>query len=1024
MKRTNPLALVMAWLGLALAPLQPVHAADSTSDTGIIEGRVFNATTGHALANARVVAVGLGREAITDESGSYRIVEVKAGEVELNVLYLGLDPQTATVNVPAGGIVQREFDLTRGEKARTKSTGEIVQLEKFKVVEDSEMSSQAIAMNEQRNAPNLKNVVALDTFGNSGTGNIGDFLLFIPGVSVATSGDEMESVSLRGIPPNNTGFLIDGAPVATGQNSSRAVILREVPMANISRVEVTKVPTPDVSAGGLGGSINLISASPFQTKHPKLTYQLFEQFHDRTGFTLGGGRRNQIPQTTAKFNEPSFDLNYSHPVNKSFAFNLGINRTWRKNQDVGDETATWDLINLSLQRSGWGRYTQMYKTLSEQAGATWRISAQDTLSGNFQYRDYKRPTSRSAFTVFYGAGATGDAHFVQGTAAALGTVTQGTDWRVDKSHTSQFTLKFRHKGPLWDFVATGFSSKSNTAQDDIDVGTFQNVNSVISNIIIRGDDIPSPNGFSPRKYSATNATGAAVDVFNGNLYSIPSGTSGQYSRDGEVKGLHLDLTREAIGNWPMTLKAGAAVDRETRDARAALKTWNFRPNGLSDVTARQAGKFDVFDEEFLAGAATVYGVPYREISNKKVYELYQKNPTWFVLDEPLAHQNLVNNSRRYVETISAAYLRADFRLLKNRLWIVTGVRFEKTDGEGQGPLNDVNAQYQRDAAGNFIRNAAGQKILITTDALALRKLAFKERGAYAKNDYSGYYPSFNSSFNISESLVLRAAYARTIGRPNLNFITPGVTISDPDVASPTITVNNPGLKPWNADNYDLSLESYFLKDGFGSVGVFQKNIRDFFGSVSAAATPELLERYSVPDDGSFGRYQIVSMTNVGDAKLTGVEFGYHQSLTFLPQWARGFQVFVNATKLRVGGSATADFSSFNPSSLSGGVNYIRGRLFVRLTYSYQGETRRTAIAASVSGGIPPNTYNYQAKQSRLSINAQYNLEKRLSLYGSISDIGGFDELVTAFAPGTPEYAKGRRLKNLGYYTTIGIKGSF
>lgn len=1023
MKRIKPIVAFAAWLGLTIAPSTPAYAAENADHVGIIEGRVFNAATGLALANAKVSVVGQAREVKTDETGTYRIANVGAGTVEIAVQYLGLDPQTASVTVPSGGRVQREFELTRIGVGRKSDTGDVVRLETFKVVEDFEMSSQAIAMNEQRNAPNLKNVVALDSFGTSGTGNIGDFLLFIPGVSVATSGDEMENVSLRGIPPSNTGFLIDGAPVASGQNNSRAVVLREVPMANISRVEVTKVPTPDVSAGGLGGSVNLITASPFQSKKPKFSYQVFEQFHSHTGLTLGGGRQNQIPKTTAKYNEPSFDLNYSHPVNKSFAFNLGVNRTWRKNQDIPDETATWDLIKLSLVRSGWGRYTQLYKTFSEQAGATWKISDKDVLSVNFQHRNYWRPTSRSAFSVFYGAGATGDATYVQGTQAALGTVTQGTDWRQDRSETSQFTLRYRHTSPLWEFSAIGFSSKSNTAQDDIDIGTFQNVNAVLSNLVIRGDQIPA-EGFSPRRYSATDAAGRPVNVFNGDLYAIPSGTSGQFSRDGEVQGARLDLTRKAASNQALSLKTGVAIDQETRDARAALKTWNFVPNGRSDEASRLAGNFDVFDEAFLAGAATVYGTPYREISNKKVYELYLKNPSWFVLDEPLAHQNLVNNSRRYVETISAAYLRADLRLLRDSLWIVGGVRYEKTDGKGSGPLVDVNAQYQRDAAGNFIRDASGQRVLITRDPLALRKLAFRERAARAENSYDGFYPSLNVTYNISESLVLRGGYARTIGRPNLNFITPGVTISDPSVTNPTITVNNPALKPWLADNFDLSLESYFLKDGFGSVGIFQKNLTDFFGSISSPVTPELLERYSVQDDGTFGGYQIVSMTNAGNAKLKGIEFGYHQSLTFLPHWARGIQLFINATKLQVSGSATADFSSFNPSSLSGGVNYLRGRLFLRATYSYQGETRRTAIAASVAGGIPPNTYNYQAKQSRVSVNAQYSLTKHLSLYGGISDIGGFDELVTAIAPGTPEYAKGRRLKQLGYYTTLGIKGEF
>jgi hypothetical protein len=65
----------------------------------------------------------------------------------------------------------------------------VVRLEALSVVADREMTAQAIAMNEQRSAPNLKNVVAFDEFGDRGLENIGEFLLFLPGVSVNVDGD-------------------------------------------------------------------------------------------------------------------------------------------------------------------------------------------------------------------------------------------------------------------------------------------------------------------------------------------------------------------------------------------------------------------------------------------------------------------------------------------------------------------------------------------------------------------------------------------------------------------------------------------------------------------------------------------------------------------------------------------------------------------------------------------------------------------------------------------------------------------
>ncbi|MSU48451.1 MAG: TonB-dependent receptor [Opitutus sp.] len=86
------------------------------------------------------------------------------------------------------------------------------------------------------------------------------------------------------------------------------------------------------------------------------------------------------------------------------------------------------------------------------------------------------------------------------------------------------------------------------------------------------------------------------------------------------------------------------------------------------------------------------------------------------------------------------------------------------------------------------------------------------------------------SYSFTENFVARAAYARTIGRPDLNFIIPSRTITDPGSAEATrtITTTNAALAPWTADNYDLSFESYSVKGATVAVSLFRKNITSFF----------------------------------------------------------------------------------------------------------------------------------------------------------------------------------------------------
>jgi iron complex outermembrane receptor protein len=1029
-------AFLLALVAALSLPSSPVAAQTAT---GTIEGQVFNAANGNALANARVTLDGTAREAITDEAGLFRFSGVKVGSVIVRVVYLGMETQTATLNVTAGGTVAREFELRLDGSTRPSApgtAGEVVALSAFTVVADREMSAQAIAMNEQRLAPNIKNVVAIDEFGDRGAENIGEFLLFLPGVSIETSGSEPTTVSLRGFPGNNSGLTVDGAGMASSfAGNSRSIDLREMPMNNISRVEVTKVPTPDMPAAGLGGSINLISRSGFEARKPRLTVNAYTMFHSRNGLTFDGGPRNQVKETSPDFIQPSFDFSYQHPVSKNFAFTIGGARTFRMKPMEGgtkqtDETAEWNLVNLFQRTSQWNSLAQTFNTLQGQVGFDWRISPKTVVSGSLQYRDYALYITRSVLGFNYGAGATGGPTFVQGANPGVGVITMnGSGENIDiVTETKHYTLKLRHRGDVWNLDASGYYSTSGSDRDDLDEGMFNITPATISNVIIRGDGIPSSGGAIPTRYSVSDRAGQSVNFYDGANYAITSGTTNAADYNTRNFGGRVDLARDFNAGLRFTLKVGAASDTMQRDQRRTPRTWNFRPNGATDVTSRLAGRFDLFDEAFIADSPTLYGQRVRWISNKKLHGLYRAQPNWFVEDLAASHQSAVNDSREFEETVTAGYFRVDTRLLQNRLWVVAGARYERTDTEGRGPLNDINAQFQRNANGTLVDgnpNQAGiQRVPLSSDPLVLRQLRFVDRGASSKRNYDGWYPSLNASYDVAENLVLRAAFARTLGRPNVNLIIPGTTITEPDVASPRITLNNTGLQPWTATNYDLSLESYQLKGGFGSIGIFRKDIRNFFGQVVTPATPELLEQVGLDSDPSLLNYEVATRTNVGHARIDGFEIGYRQNLTFLPQWARGFQVFFNFTKLDLSGANTADFTGYNKESMAGGINLVRPRFFVKVTVSHLGDLRRGAVGVSAANGIPADTFNYQAKRTRYGANIQYSLTKRYSLYASATDIGGFVQNLQRYAPDTPEYARKQRWQELGFYTNIGVRATF
>jgi hypothetical protein len=109
-------------------------AAAPAAAKGALEGTVYNQASGLPIGRVKVVVRGLAQETLTDDEGNFRLREIPAGAIELDVSYLGFVPQTATVTVPAGGAVSQDFHLSREGLDRRGVQGETVVLETFQVV--------------------------------------------------------------------------------------------------------------------------------------------------------------------------------------------------------------------------------------------------------------------------------------------------------------------------------------------------------------------------------------------------------------------------------------------------------------------------------------------------------------------------------------------------------------------------------------------------------------------------------------------------------------------------------------------------------------------------------------------------------------------------------------------------------------------------------------------------------------------------------------------------------------------------
>ena len=180
--------------------------AQSTAG-GTVEGRVANDALGTYLTNARVTLAS-GHQTFTDEFGYYRLTGVPAGEARVRVFYTGMPTQDRTLTVAAGQSVRQDFGLGADNAAANPNAA--VKLDSFVVAASRDMTAAALAVNEQRFTQNIKTVVSTDSFGDIADGNVGEFVKFMPGVSLGFSGGHAASISVGGMPPESTPIMIDG----------------------------------------------------------------------------------------------------------------------------------------------------------------------------------------------------------------------------------------------------------------------------------------------------------------------------------------------------------------------------------------------------------------------------------------------------------------------------------------------------------------------------------------------------------------------------------------------------------------------------------------------------------------------------------------------------------------------------------------------------------------------------------------------------------------------------------------------
>ncbi|MCG8458779.1 MAG: TonB-dependent receptor [Holophagales bacterium] len=246
MQRIGPWLLLCTVLTLP-APPSVLRAQDSGSGTGSIQGRVANAD-GRALPGASVRLDGTSLSTRTGVDGRFRLGGVPTGPHTLNVEFLGFEAVQASVDVRSGRVTTLDviLDQPTFTEAVTVRATPILQ-------------GQAKALNQQKTAINIQNIVSADQFGRFPDPNAAEATQRIPGITLQRDQGEGRYVIVRGTEARLNSMTINGERIPSPEGDVRQVALDVIPADLLEAIEVSKALTPDMDADAIGGAVNLVT---------------------------------------------------------------------------------------------------------------------------------------------------------------------------------------------------------------------------------------------------------------------------------------------------------------------------------------------------------------------------------------------------------------------------------------------------------------------------------------------------------------------------------------------------------------------------------------------------------------------------------------------------------------------------------------------------------------------------------------------------------------------------------------------
>lgn len=903
LKKLLPL-MFLCFIGWASAQKQTI--------TGVVSDE------NQPLPGATIKIKGLSKNMVTDIDGKFTINDLKAGEYNLQISYIGYESTTLPVSIQSEE--NTDLGIIRLQQ-KHKNIDEVIVTATLK-------NSEARALNLQKNAINMTNVIASDGIGKLPDRNAAETVQRVQGVSIERDQGEGRFVSIRGLPPFWASTTINGnrLPTAEEETTSRATAFDFFPTELISYVHVNKSFTPDMEADGIGGGVNFITKTPPMKQELKITVGSgYNAKSDKGVYNLGllyGGR--------TKDKKLGYLFNIAH-----------FTRNWSTDNFEARRSGDQGVFRLELRD-----YNGVRKTTGINTAFEYVLSPKSTLYLKGMYGtladDETHYKHRIRFDKFSSANNTARVELqnihnlliTQLTSVSLGGIHQlnkgKIDWDLsyydnrfkygnipDKQNNSYYVIKYtqsgvgidpnyiadRGNGPRAYWKADG--GKLDYKDPDALFGFYSDPNFKMDASQMRFTDLEFYKVFVEEKDKI-------VAAFNHEIYASDKLTFkyGFKYRDKERNAKFSDIFYSwNNGTAPLLSDYGQYITTQ--------------PNGpkyLSEMNAHIGNS--------LGPVLSTTGMDQFWFQNQGNLKI---NPAD---SESLEYNKALGRNFDVFEKHADAYGMGTYKL-NDKITILGGIRLSNTNTKVKG------------------YNVIDDKLVPVENT----------------KKYLAVLPMLHIKYALNDKTNFRFAATRTFSRPNFGDLTPGGTYIEADNE---FKGGNPNLNPTYSLNIDLMGEYYFSNVGILSGGIFYKSITD----------PIFQDSFVGSYNGNPG-VQFTAPNNGKTASLGGLELGLNRRFDFLPGFLQYFGTQLNATFM------TSKMEK--PSGRKVALPYQAKELYniqlffekkgfnARLAYNYKGKYAVEYAEDDIND-------TYYGKYSSLDFGGSYQFTKFLTLYADVNNI--------------------------------------